>query len=110
MITNLLDNVKTKQKDYWGVIDMSTKKYIIFYDFTHCYNPAIRILILMWRLDNSSSRFPIFCKSIFPELDIPDPVIIHHSGIENKDDITIAHVVPKSRFRAITQSEINRAY
>lgn len=108
MITNLLDCVKTSQKDYWGVVDMSTKKYIIFYDFTNCTNPSYRILIIMWRLSSESERFPVFCKSIFPDLDIPNPVIIPHNGIQNKDDIVTVHAPNKNKFRSISKSEIDQ--
>lgn len=102
MITNLLDTIKTKQKERYGVVDYTTKKYVIFYDLTHFHEPSIRMLILLWRINSDNMRFSVYCKTFFPDIEIPEPVVIPHLGIENKDDITTVYSAPKSKIKKAT--------
>lgn len=110
MITNLLDTIKTKQNEHMGVIDYASKKYVIFYDLTHCFDPAMRMLIILWRLNEENYRFSVFCKTMFPDIDIPDPIVIPHLGIENRDDMKIAYVATKTKFKSISSGGTNPSY
>jgi hypothetical protein len=87
---SFLDVVKTKQKTRLGVIDYCNKKQIIFYDFTHDQTPNLRIMLLLWWAgDSAFNRFSIFSQMNFPQIRLPEPIIIPISAITNDVDLSI---------------------
>lgn len=111
MIVNLLDRLETKQKEFIGVIDYSTKKFIIFYDTSHCHDPSIRMLAILWRVQDTGLRFSMYCKMYYPEIVLPDPVMIPKLGLVDRDaEIVVSYDTPiKPRVKSVRLNQTNRA-
>lgn len=100
---NLLDRVKTIQKDMNGIVDYLAKKHIIFYDFTRCNDTNLILLVMLWRLsEDHDTRFSIFCKTNFPHITLPPPVVIPTNSIKNKKEVGIVYTIPTSKVRKVT--------
>lgn len=91
MSNNLLDQVNTKQKERYGIIDYVNKKHIIFYDLTHDNTLAIRLMVVEWRSSNTRLRFSVYCTTMYPYANLlPTPVMLPRNSITNIDELDLS--------------------
>ena len=85
----LLDKIETQHNTYHGIIDYSSAKSFIFYDFSESHDPDFLSIALIWKAYYKHKRFSIFVSEFFPVLSLNEPIFIP------RKDSTVSRDVPK---------------
>lgn len=105
---NTLDNATldwiemTNGDVFRGVLDYSNNKFIHFYNFDDKnVTPDLVIVAIIWRLNNPSTRFSVYCALNFPKIELPKINIINKKGITVTSSVSPEVVIPqKIKFSA----------
>ena len=80
---NLFNKIMMKDgRDVIGIIDFVTSKQIYFFDYTNNKNIDFTLLSILWKGNHADMRFSVFCAIEFPELELPNVVLIPQSNIK----------------------------
>jgi hypothetical protein len=66
-----------------GIIDYITTKQIYFFDYTNNKNVDYVLLSILWKGNHDNMRFSVFCAIEFPELELPNVILIPQSNISS---------------------------
>lgn len=102
--TQLLDEVKIKDRVLTGIVDYVTPKYVTFYDVTMNDDPDIIKMILIWRLYYTAMRFSVFKELYFQNIRMSPPNLINRKKIvawENNKTIEVNK--PNRTVRRVTK-------
>lgn len=87
--TNVMDVVvENNGRTHVGVVDYSTTKHIIFFDFTTSQSRDVIMAVIVWRMMHENIRFSVFVNDYCPALDIGVPVLINKKEIKSGFDNT----------------------
>ena len=78
---NVMDVVGTKEKTYVGVVDYSSTKHVIFFDFTVDKSVDVITAVIIWRSLFHNMRFSIFVNTHCPSLQIGLPILINKKDV-----------------------------
>lgn len=85
----LLDIIETEYKTHKGIIDYATTKHIIIFDFQEDTTGTLTQLAVAWKMSDVNIRFSVFCTLNFPNIDLPNAIMLNKKAITNIDyDIT----------------------
>jgi len=84
-----------------GIIDYVTSKQIYFFDYTNNKNVDYILLSILWKGNHSDMRFSVFCAIEFPDLDLPNVVLVPQSNVAEIRGLLPEYQKHKQRKRII---------
>lgn len=93
--------------DFKGIIDYTTSKHYIFYDFTNNNDPDVSMAIVVWNSNYSHLRFSVFKNIYLPNIEIPKPYLLRKKDVESIDDNPLPEQTRNRR--SVTRIEVKNS-
>lgn len=99
---NVMDVITTKNNTHVGVVDYSSTKHVIFFDFGINKSTDVITMIIIYRTYYSNIRFSIFVNMYFSGIQIGHPILINKRDIISGYDVGKVHRPKRKVLRKIT--------
>lgn len=87
-----------------GIVDFVSSKQIYFFDFTNETQTDFVLIAVLWKGNQPTLRFSVFCACEYPSIKLPRAILIPISNIVNKEVVIKHFPKPKQRKKYLAKT------